>query len=173
MSSSVDSAPSGGKGKRLLDQMRDVMRVKHYSVRTEQTYCDWVERFIRFHRLRHPRELGEPEVAEFLTHLARKYPSAEREWCWQWVFPSSRLSVDPRGNEEVDSAGETPAECLLATQAGCLCYVAGCGRRQAGSLRYFGRLRDQRRQAFCGKGSKRRGSIQESSCSRLRRRWVL
>jgi integron integrase len=71
MSSSVDSAPSSGKGKRLLDQMRDVMRVKHYSVRTEQTYCDWVERFIRFHGLRHPRELGEPEVAEFLTHLAR------------------------------------------------------------------------------------------------------
>ncbi len=67
----VGSAPQTGKEKRLLDQVRDVMRLKHYSFRTEQTYCDWVERFIRFHRLRHPREMGEAEVAEFLTHLAR------------------------------------------------------------------------------------------------------
>ena len=51
--------------------MRDVMRVKHYSLRTEQTYCDWVERFIRYHKLRHPREMGEIEVTEFLTDLAR------------------------------------------------------------------------------------------------------
>ena len=34
--------------------MRDVMRLKHYSLRTERTYCDWVERFIRFHKLSHP-----------------------------------------------------------------------------------------------------------------------
>ena len=60
-----------GKPKKLLDQMRDAIRVKHYSLRTEQTYCDWVERFIRFHKLRHPRDLGEAEVSEFLTHLAR------------------------------------------------------------------------------------------------------
>ena len=60
-----------GKPKKLLDQMRDAIRVKHYSLRTEQTYCEWVERFIRFHNLRHPRDLGEAEVSEFLTHLAR------------------------------------------------------------------------------------------------------
>ena len=71
MTAIVENQPQAGKGKKLLDQMRDVMRLKHYSLRTEQTYCDWVERFIRFHQLRHPRELGEPEVAEFLTHLAR------------------------------------------------------------------------------------------------------
>ncbi len=71
MTAIVENEPEAGKGKKLLDQMRDVMRLKHYSLRTEQTYCDWVERFIRFHQLRHPRELGEPEVAEFLTHLAR------------------------------------------------------------------------------------------------------
>lgn len=47
------------------------MRVKHYTLRTEQTYCDWVERFIRFHKLRHPKEMGEIEVTEFLTDLAR------------------------------------------------------------------------------------------------------
>ncbi len=63
--------PNLGKPKKLLDQVRDVMRLKHYSLRTEQTYCDWIERFIRFHELRHPRELGEGEVSAFLTHLAR------------------------------------------------------------------------------------------------------
>lgn len=67
----VDIPPQPGKEKRLLEQMRDLMRLKHYSFRTEQTYCDWVERFIRFHRLRHPREMGEAEVAEFLTDQAR------------------------------------------------------------------------------------------------------
>jgi integron integrase len=63
--------PNLGKPKKLLDQVRDVMRLKHYSLRTERTYCDWIERFIRFHQLRHPRELGEGEVSAFLTHLAR------------------------------------------------------------------------------------------------------
>jgi integrase len=71
MNATVEAAPAAGKGKKLLDQMRDVMRLKHYSFRTERTYCDWVERFIRFHHLRHPQEMGEAEVSEFLTHLAR------------------------------------------------------------------------------------------------------
>lgn len=58
-----------GKPK-LLDQMRDRIRVKHYSIRTEQVYCEWVKRFIRFHRYRHPLEMGAPEVEEFLSDLA-------------------------------------------------------------------------------------------------------
>src|SRR5438270_7440506 len=56
---------------RLIDQVRNVMRLKHYSLRTERTYWDWIERFIRFHRMRHPSEMAEAEVGEFLTHLAR------------------------------------------------------------------------------------------------------
>src|SRR5437667_3092971 len=55
---------------RLVDRVRDVMRLKHYSLRTEQTYWDWIERFIRFHGMRHPLEMAEAEVAAFLTHLA-------------------------------------------------------------------------------------------------------
>jgi integron integrase len=55
----------------LLEQTRDLLRLKHYSLRTERSYCDWVKRFIRFHGLRHPREMGACEVAQFLTHLAR------------------------------------------------------------------------------------------------------
>jgi integron integrase len=56
---------------RLIDQVRNVMRFKHYSSRTERTYWDWIERFIRFHGMRHPSEMSEPEVGAFLTHLAR------------------------------------------------------------------------------------------------------
>ena len=60
---------------KLLDQMREVLRVKHYSLRTEEAYVQWVRRFLKFHRDRagswkHPRELGAAEVVAFLNHLA-------------------------------------------------------------------------------------------------------
>ncbi len=54
---------------RLLEQLRERIRYDHYSMRTEQAYVFWVRRFVRFHGLRHPRELGGPEVERFLTHL--------------------------------------------------------------------------------------------------------
>lgn len=56
---------------KLLDQVRDVIRRKHFSIRTEQSYVDWIRRFILFHNKRHPRDMAEAEVTEFLTHLAR------------------------------------------------------------------------------------------------------
>jgi integron integrase len=56
---------------KLLDQVRDVVRRKHYSIRTEQAYIDWIKRFIIYHNKRHPAEMAEEEVARFLTHLAR------------------------------------------------------------------------------------------------------
>lgn len=68
--------------KRLLDQMRERLRYMHYSLRTEQTYLYWVRWFIRFHALRHPREMGRSEVEAFLTMLAtdRKVaPSTHRQ----------------------------------------------------------------------------------------------
>jgi integron integrase len=55
---------------RLLDQVRDRIRLKHYSIRTEDTYVEWIRRFVFFHGKRHPRELGAAEVEGFLTHLA-------------------------------------------------------------------------------------------------------
>ncbi|MBP9714527.1 MAG: integron integrase [Sterolibacterium sp.] len=61
---------SATKPPRLLDQLRDRLRVKHYSIRTEAQYTQWVRRFILFHDKRHPRELGAKEVEAFLTHLA-------------------------------------------------------------------------------------------------------
>lgn len=54
----------------LIERMRKVLRTAHYSYRTEQTYIDWARRFIRFHDLRHPREMGKKEVERYLSHLA-------------------------------------------------------------------------------------------------------
>lgn len=54
----------------LLDRVRDKIRLKHYSIRTETAYVEWIRRFIRFHQRRHPRELGAEHVEAFLTHLA-------------------------------------------------------------------------------------------------------
>lgn len=56
--------------KKLLDRVRDAIRLKNYSIRTENTYVDWIERFIRFHKLRHPLEMNTPEIETFLTWLA-------------------------------------------------------------------------------------------------------
>jgi integron integrase len=57
---------------RLLDRVRDAIRRKHYSYRTEQTYLHWIKRYIWFHDRRHPSEMGAGEVTAFLTHLARE-----------------------------------------------------------------------------------------------------
>jgi hypothetical protein len=70
MSRRVSAGGSGGKAK-LLDRVREAIRLKHYSLRTEHAYVDWIKRFIIFHQLRHPQEMGEAEVSAFLTHLAR------------------------------------------------------------------------------------------------------
>ena len=55
---------------RLLQLLRSNLRLRHFSPRTEEAYTGWVRRFVRFHRLRHPAELGEAEVRVFLLHLA-------------------------------------------------------------------------------------------------------
>ena len=60
---------------RLLDQVRNAIRIKHYSIRTEQSYIDWIKRYIFFHNKRHPKEMGEREISDFLTFLAVKKKS--------------------------------------------------------------------------------------------------
>ncbi|KHE91569.1 MAG: site-specific tyrosine recombinase, partial [Candidatus Scalindua brodae] len=55
---------------KLLDQVRDVIRKKHYSIRTEQAYVDWAKRYILFHKKHHPKDMGEKEIAQFISHLA-------------------------------------------------------------------------------------------------------
>ncbi len=55
---------------KILDQLRAVIRLRHYSIRTEEAYTQWVKRFIFFHGKRHPEEMGRAEVEAFLTYLA-------------------------------------------------------------------------------------------------------
>ena len=69
----------GGKP-RLLDQMDDVIRVKHYSIRTERVHCAWVKQFLRFNRYSDPVGMGAPELEAFLTGLAvRRMVSASTQ----------------------------------------------------------------------------------------------
>ena len=55
---------------KLLDQVRTVARLKHYSIKTEQAYVHWIKRYIFFHQKRHPAEMAESEIRQFLSHLA-------------------------------------------------------------------------------------------------------
>ncbi|EAQ75559.1 integron integrase [Synechococcus sp. WH 5701] len=57
-------------GPRLMDRFREEMQVRHYARRTITSYAQWVKRFLRFHGMRHPREMGEEEINAFLSHLA-------------------------------------------------------------------------------------------------------
>ena len=64
--------PEPGQKPKLLDRLGEALRSRHYSRRTEQTYCHWVKRFIYFHNVRHPAEMAEPEINAYLTYLAVK-----------------------------------------------------------------------------------------------------
>ncbi len=89
---------------RLLDQVRSVIRRKHYSYRTEDAYVFWMKRFIVFSGKRHPRELGKTHVTAFLNHLAREQRVAAStqnqalsallflHGCWtRFELPSARV----------------------------------------------------------------------------------
>ena len=70
----IPDSPSAGttsSPRRLLATVRDTIRLKHYSLRTEETYLHWIRRFIHFHGKRHPREMGAAEVTAFLNHLVK------------------------------------------------------------------------------------------------------
>jgi len=65
------SAKAVGQSK-LLDSVREEIRVRHYSIRTEHTYVDWIYRYIIFNNKRHPAEMGEAEISRFLSYLATR-----------------------------------------------------------------------------------------------------
>jgi len=66
---STGQSPAG-RDPKLLDRVREAIRVRHYSRRTERTYVQWIKRFIVFHGIRHPAQMDKTEVSQFLTHLA-------------------------------------------------------------------------------------------------------
>ena len=66
----VPSNAAVASSPKLLDRVRWLLRAKHYSIRTEEAYVDWIRRFILFHGKRHPDEMAEKEISDFLSHLA-------------------------------------------------------------------------------------------------------
>jgi hypothetical protein len=85
---------------KLLDQVRHALRLKHYALRTEETYVDWIKRFILFHHKRHPKEMGVPEIEAFLTYLAveQNAPSTPFAPKNPNICPSSSPSLKPAGS---------------------------------------------------------------------------
>ncbi|HTR03243.1 MAG TPA: integron integrase [Thermoanaerobaculia bacterium] len=68
------AAPAPPGQPRLLDRVRQAIRARHYSLRTEEAYVGWIRRYILFHQKRHPMEMGEAEINAFVTHLAVEGP---------------------------------------------------------------------------------------------------
>jgi site-specific recombinase XerD len=66
----VNSTPEPQPKQKLLERAQEILRRKHYSMRTEHAYLNWMRRSIRFHHKRHPQEMGPAEIEAFLTHLA-------------------------------------------------------------------------------------------------------
>ena len=66
----TDTSGSGPKPKKLLERAREILRLRHYSIRTEAAYIAWMRRYILFHNKRHPKDMGPAEIEAFLTDLA-------------------------------------------------------------------------------------------------------
>ena len=67
-----NTTPAHPPAPRLLARLREAIRVRHYSLRTERAYSDWVRRYIRYHGMRHPSQMGEAQVTAFLSSLANE-----------------------------------------------------------------------------------------------------
>ena len=65
-----DLSPRRSRRREALDRVRQAIRTRHLSRNTEQAYVSWIKRFIFFHHKRHPAEMGEPEIGQFLSSLA-------------------------------------------------------------------------------------------------------
>ncbi len=162
---------------KLLDQLRENLRTRHYSIRTEEAYLDWVRRFILFHGKRHPKDLGAPEVQAFLSHLAVERhvsPSTQNQAKAALLFLyRHQMNMDMPWLDEVVQAKRSPrlpvvlnpgeVRVLLDQMEGTMALVArllyGTGMRLMEALRL--RVKDidfERRELIVrdGKGGKDR-----------------
>jgi hypothetical protein len=106
-------------GSPFLERVREAIRVRHYSIRTEEVYLFWVRRFILFHGKRHPAEMGEAEVAAFLTHLALQADSAastQNQALNALVFLYRSVLGRPLG--DVNGTGEEASEAARGPHPG-------------------------------------------------------
>ncbi|AWI76763.1 integrase [Parazoarcus communis] len=171
---------------RLLDQVRESIRYKHYSYRTEQQYVYWVRFFVRFHGLRHPREMGAPEVERFLSWLAverkvavsthkqalsaliflyRQVLNVDLPWLAEFERPKTPVRLPTVLSREEMSLVLSAMEGPIADLAR---LVYGTGMRLMEALRL--RVKDvdfQRRMIVVreGKGNKDRGVMLPDRCS--------
>jgi hypothetical protein len=93
---------------KILDQVREVMRLHHYSIHTERTYIDWIRRYIAFHRMKSRDDLveGEKKIEAFLTHLAvdeRVASATQNQAMNALVFLYKRILEQPLGDREGQS----------------------------------------------------------------------
>jgi len=92
------------KQKRLLDEVREFMRLKHYSIHTERTYCEWIRRYVKYHQMEDRGDLhgGEKKIEQFLTHLAVESnvsPATQNQAMNALVFLYKRLLKEPLQDE--------------------------------------------------------------------------
>lgn len=78
---------------KLLEQVMQLIRIRHYSIRAEQAYLQWIRRYIIFHGKRHPADLGAEQLTQFLSDLAIRGTLRP-------PLRTSRRSIDPRSNVE-------------------------------------------------------------------------
>jgi len=76
---------NGSKQPKLLERVRLAIRTKHYSYSTEKTYIHWIWKYILFHDKRHPNEMGEPEISQFISHLAVSKRSNQIGRSLSWI----------------------------------------------------------------------------------------
>ncbi len=89
------------KNHKLMDQVRETLRYYHYAYRTEQTYCDWIKRYLLFHGYaRHPSDMGAADVEQYLSHLATEgkvAPATQRQALNAIVFGSPLIIMENVG----------------------------------------------------------------------------
>lgn len=136
--------------KRLMDQVRDALLLKHSSYRTEQAYVGWITRYVLYHGKRHPNEMGAPEVEAFLTHLAVEEDvdasTQNQAFCALLFLYREVLHEDPRPVDALRAkrprrpkhlptvVTQDETGCLLCTAAACASWNAGgCASRISSS----------------------------------------
>lgn len=99
------------KDKKLLSQVKDKIRLKHYSISTEKSYLFWIVKYVKFHNLKHPLEMAEKEVQQFLSHLAVENnvaASTQNQALNALVFLYKEVLFQPLSNEMLITWAKKP-----------------------------------------------------------------
>ena len=125
--------------RKLLDQVRDKIRLKHYSIRTEQAYVDWIRRYILFHNKCHPRDIGSREIEAFLTDLAiakKVAPSTQNQAFNAILFLYKQVLGISLENQNIQSLREKQRERIPVAIIYCF-YSPSCPPLATGEERNY------------------------------------